>query len=235
MENLFRKIFNKDKGIEKVVLVGSRAKREARSNSDYDIIIFGNPDDFYEIKKEIDEKIPFKVDLLLEKTIAENVIREMLIGSRLIYKKIDNKSFEKLFHKFLNFENAFRRFDSAVRNIDEYGEDMREFIRDAIIKRYEFTYEMFFKTVSSLLNYNGVKPAGSRDAFRQYNENYNSNSDIELIMDMVNSRNNTSHSYSLEMSKVEFKKITEIYYKEIKTSYEFIKNYIDKEIEIIEK
>lgn len=54
-------------------------------------------------------------------------------------------------------------------------------------------------------------------------------------MDMVNSRNNTSHSYSLEMSKVEFKKITEIYYKEILISYEFIKNYIENEIRLIEE
>jgi hypothetical protein len=47
---------------------------------------------------------------------------------------------------------------------------------------------------------------------------------------MVNSRNNTSHSYSLEMSVMEFKKITEIYYKEIKGVYEFLKGYVEREI-----
>lgn len=135
MENIFRKIFNKDKGIEKAVLVGSRAKGQANLNSDYDIIIFGKPEDFYELKKEVDEKIAFKVDLLLEETISENIIREMLIGSRLIYKKIENKTLEKLFHKYLNFENSFKRFESAVKNIDEYDGEMRKFVRDAVIKR----------------------------------------------------------------------------------------------------
>jgi len=33
------------------------------------------------------------------------------------------------------------------------------------------------------------------------------------------------------MSIMEFKKITEIYYKELKKGYEFLKEYVEKEVE----
>lgn len=235
MENLFRNIFKKYDFIEKAVLIGSRAKGEIKRESDYDIILFGEGSSLEELKQEIDLKIPYKVDLILEKYLAIEVIKEMLIGSRILYKKIENKAFEKFYHKFLNFKNAFIKYENAIEIMKTCDEDMEEFLRDATIKRYEFTYEMFYKTINSLLKYDGFEVAGSRDAFRKYNENYNCGSDIEIIMNMLNSRNNTSHSYSLEMSRIEFKKITEIYYKEILKGVSFLENYILKELEIIEK
>ena len=233
MENLFRKIFKKY-GIEKAVLVGSRAKGEAKKNSDYDIILMGEVADLCGLKKEIDEKIPYNVDLLLEDNINIEVLKEMLIGSRILYKRIEDKGLEQLYHKFLNFENAFKRYESAVLTLETAEEDLMDLVRDATIKRYEFTYEMYYKTINSLLKYNGIKVMGSRDAFRKLSEFFQDVIDLEISMDMVNSRNNTSHSYSLEMSKIEFKKITEIYYDEISLGYKFLKKYVDQEISLVE-
>jgi len=231
MESLIRNIIKKYSGIEKAVLVGSRAKGNAHPNSDYDIILFGDIEEFDKLKEEISEKIPFKVDLLMEKYISVEVLKEMLIGSRIIYKKIEEKSLEQLYHKFLNFQNAFLKYEMGIKNMEKVDENMKEIYRDAIIKRYEFTYEMYYKTLNALLKYNGEKVMGSKDCFRKFCEQFEGIGNIEIYIDMVNSRNNTSHSYSLEMSIMEFKKITEIYYKEIKKGYEFLKEYVEKEVE----
>ena len=230
MESLIRNIIKKYNGVEKAVLVGSRAKGNAHSNSDYDIILFGDVEEFDKLKEEISEGIPFKVDLLMEKYISIEVLKEMLIGSRIIYKRIEEKSLEQLYHKFLNFQNAFIKYETGIRNNEKIDDEMKEIYRDAIIKRYEFTYEMYYKTLNALLKYNGEKVMGSKDCFRKFCEQFEGVGDIEISIDMVNSRNNTTHSYSLEMSVMEFKKITEIYYKEIKSGYEFLKEYVGEQV-----
>lgn len=125
--------------------------------------------------------------------------------------------------RFNNFNKAFQKLHEAVLRIKEeyysYGElDRAKFlegddlIKEGLIQRFEYTHELAWNVLKDFLEGRGVSGLfGSRDATR---EAY----DVELIsegkiwMDMINSRNKTSHTYNEEIADAIFVKILEEYY-----------------------
>lgn len=125
--------------------------------------------------------------------------------------------------RFNNFKKAFQKLQLAVLRIKkEYysngeldrdkfleGDDL---IKEGLIQRFEYTHELAWNVLKDFLEGRGVSGLfGPRDATR---EAY----DVELIsegkiwMDMINSRNKTSHTYNEEIADAIFVKILEEYY-----------------------
>lgn len=105
----------------------------------------------------------------------------------------------KLENKYDNFSKAVNRLNEA--NIAYRRNSDDDIYQDALIKRYEFTFELAWKTLREYLVDQGyqleiMSPKGVI-AFA-WREGIISNE--ELWLDMLNARNMTAHDYGRELS-----------------------------------
>ena len=125
--------------------------------------------------------------------------------------------------RFSNFNKAFQKLQEAVLRIkyEYYTEGMLDqskfskgddILKEGLIQRFEYTHELAWNVMKDFLEDRGVAGLfGSRDATREAFE-------VELIkdgkvwMDMINSRNKTSHTYNEKIADEIFEKILEEYY-----------------------
>jgi nucleotidyltransferase substrate binding protein (TIGR01987 family) len=83
---------------------------------------------------------------------------------------------------------GFARLKEAVEQaIDELD-------RDGVVQRFEFTFELFWKTAKVLLEYEGFRCAGPRSCIRE-GARRGFLTDGETILDMLEDRNKTTHIY----------------------------------------
>jgi nucleotidyltransferase substrate binding protein (TIGR01987 family) len=96
------------------------------------------------------------------------------------------------------FQKALDRLTDIV-NL-QHQRALNEYERDSLIKRFEFTYEMAWKLMMSYEKENGViSISGSKDVVRHaYQMTLIENG--EAWMDMIDTRNRTSHLYDEEMA-----------------------------------
>lgn len=77
---------------------------------------------------------------------------------------------------------------------------LNEFERDGLVQRFEFTHELSWKLMKAYAEYQGFDGiGGSRDATRKAFE-MSLISDGQSWMDMIKSRNETSHNYDVSMA-----------------------------------
>ena len=77
---------------------------------------------------------------------------------------------------------------------------LNEFERDGLVQRFEFTHELSWKLMKAYAEYQGFDGiGGSRDATRKAFE-MSLISDEQSWMDMIKSRNETSHNYDGSMA-----------------------------------
>lgn len=77
---------------------------------------------------------------------------------------------------------------------------LNEFERDGLVQRFEFTHELSWKLMKAYAEYQGFDGiGGSRDATRKAFEMSLIN-DGQSWMDMIKSRNETSHNYDGSMA-----------------------------------
>lgn len=77
---------------------------------------------------------------------------------------------------------------------------LNEFERDGLVQRFEFTHELSWKLMKAYAEYQGFDGiGGSRDATRKAFE-MGLISDGQSWMDMIKSRNETSHNYDGSMA-----------------------------------
>jgi nucleotidyltransferase substrate binding protein (TIGR01987 family) len=122
--------------------------------------------------------------------------------------------------RFANFEKALNQLSAGI---ETYGTTPVDIIKEGIIQRFEFTHELAWKVMKDFLEYEGYQNiTGSRSATR---EAFNKNiiSDGQIWMDMIESRNNTVHTYNESILESEFQKIVMLYISEFKRFYEKMK------------
>jgi len=76
---------------------------------------------------------------------------------------------------------------------------------DAVVKRFEFCFELAWKLMAEWLKYKGFEVYGPRDSIRSGAEN-GIIGDAEQWMDLLEARNLTTHTYDEETSKVVYEK-----------------------------
>lgn len=83
--------------------------------------------------------------------------------------------------------------------------------RDASIQRFEFTFELLWKTVKIYLKeQEGVDCASPKSCFRDIKNLFNlSEQEIETCLDMTDERNLAVHTYSEKMANALYKKLTD--------------------------
>ena len=110
-----------------------------------------------------------------------------------------------------NFKKAFAQLEKAVNT-----PDLNELERLGLIKAFEFTYELAWTTLKDyLVDIGYTELMGSKDTFRQAYQ-LGIISDGEVWMEMVKSRNLTSHTYNQETAESIEEDIIETYFSMIK-------------------
>lgn len=109
--------------------------------------------------------------------------------------------------RFSNFKKALSKLDQAVNRIkrDYYSDDAfdeelfdeeDDIIKEGLIQRFEYTHELAWNVMKDFLKERGTTPIyGSKDATR---EAFNTGliKEGKVWMDMISSRNQTSHTYN---------------------------------------
>jgi nucleotidyltransferase substrate binding protein (TIGR01987 family) len=139
---------------------------------------------------------------------------------------MENKNMEDIRWKqrFHNFCRAFALLREALedRNIEEYSDLERE----GIIQRFEYTFELGWKTFKDYLEFSGITLTETtpRKVIKECTaSNIFSEAEIvpEIFMDMMLSRNALSHTYDFAQFKQIIVKIQTQYLPELEKEYEF--------------
>jgi len=123
---------------------------------------------------------------------------------------------ERVYLKYEDLKNAFQRLEEAVNK-----PLLDDIVIDAVIQRFEFTFELAWKVMKDYLEYQGINQSanGPRDCIKEaFKINLIENGDewIEMLI----SRNLTSHIYDKDTAQKIFNDIKQKY---IKLINEFIK------------
>lgn len=94
---------------------------------------------------------------------------------------------------------------------------------DGVIQRFEFTFELLWKTLRLFLLSEGIITKSPKEALRE-SFRFGLIKDEEIFLDMLDDRNQTSHIYSEDVSKEIVRRIKKYYIsKLIELSKELIK------------
>jgi nucleotidyltransferase substrate binding protein (TIGR01987 family) len=122
--------------------------------------------------------------------------------------------------RFVNFNKAFLQLEKYVGQ-----QQMNELEEQGLIKSFEYTYELAWKTLQDLLSHIGYKNiVGPKPVIEQcFQDGFISNG--EAWLRMHNSRNLTSHTYNQETAKEIVEQIISEYYHLLKD----LQNRLEKE------
>jgi len=124
--------------------------------------------------------------------------------------------------RLLNFNKALLKLEEAVAKIQqEYQRDeagaissddfLDDIIKEGLIQRFEYTHELAWKVMKDFLMQKGNTTLfGSKDSTREAFET-GLIQNGEMWMDMIDSRNKTSHTYNEETADDIFTKIVDHY------------------------
>ncbi|CAN5275572.1 nucleotidyltransferase substrate binding protein [soil metagenome] len=102
--------------------------------------------------------------------------------------------------RFQNYRKALARLSSAVKLANE--RELSDLEEQGLIQAFEFTHELAWNTLKDFLEFQGVAQniLGSRDATRLAATG-GLISDGDAWMEMISSRNKSSHTYNEETAK----------------------------------
>ena len=114
--------------------------------------------------------------------------------------------------RFDNYSKALTQLKSAVELAKERM--LSELEKQGLIQAFEHTHELAWKTIKDFLNEKGNKEIyGSKDAIREAFK-YGLLKNGEIWMDMIKSRNDSSHTYNEETANEIAEAILNYYYAE---------------------
>ena len=104
------------------------------------------------------------------------------------------------FNKLDSFEKAYTRLTKGIAQYDEANDLMR----DGLIQRFEFTFELAWKTLKEVFEDEGL--IGLNSPKRVLREAFASEiiSNQELWLSMLDDRNSTTHIYNEKIGVVSF-------------------------------
>ncbi len=108
--------------------------------------------------------------------------------------------------RFNDLTKAFERLKEGYKKALE-NEELYIFFRDATIQRFEFTVEILWKTIKEFLKQiEGIDCKSPKGCIREFFANgYISEEKTKTLLEMIDDRNLTSHTYQEEIAEKIFK------------------------------
>lgn len=119
-----------------------------------------------------------------------------------------------------NYSRAVQKFTEGIEKADD------DLYRDGVIQRFEFTFELFWKTLRLILQYEGFECRSPRSCIKEAFKNEYIVDD-ELYLDMLEDRNRTSHVYDEQTSLEIFERIKHQYADALTSVDTRFKEYLD--------
>ncbi|CAK8713614.1 Nucleotidyltransferase [Candidatus Electrothrix gigas] len=114
----------------------------------------------------------------------------------------------------IRWKQRFSNYQKALRQLQKFIDkgEFSELEEQGLIKSFEYTYELAWNTLKDFLEFQGHSDIfGSRDALRKAFQ-VGIIEDGEVWMDMIKSRNRTSHTYNEETAKEISSTVVSLYY-----------------------
>ncbi|WP_373481535.1 HI0074 family nucleotidyltransferase substrate-binding subunit [Acetobacterium sp.] len=213
MEKLFeqvKKCASNYPNIYKIVLFGSRARGDYRSNSDIDLAIFSKSSSNLEVAnftndiEDLDTLLKFDIIFITPDTdprLLENVKKEGVVIMELLSNKVENfkKAVDRLYEGILELQVN----ESSV-------------VRDGVIQRFEFTTELAWKAAREYLMDQGFVDINSPKSVMKEAFSFGLISDDKIWIQILNDRNMTSHIYKEELADEICERIIKTHFQELK-------------------
>ncbi len=130
--------------------------------------------------------------------------------------------------RLANYTKALNQLKKAVDLASE--RELSDLEQQGLIQGFEYTHELAWKTLKDFLDDQGYKDIyGLKDATRMA-FNLNLVIEGEIWMDMIKSRNQTSHTYNEKVTKKIILAIKDEYFDEFVSLYDKLTELKDKQL-----
>jgi len=121
----------------------------------------------------------------------------------------------------LKLEQFKKALSSLKKSLEEEKNDL---VRDSAIKRFEYSYELCWKTVKMFLSEKfGEDIFSPKECFRVLRKNkLISDEETELLLQMTDDRNQIIHTYSEVFSEELYEDISQSYYQLLEKVYKIL-------------
>ena len=124
---------------------------------------------------------------------------------------------------------SFQKLKEAVKKLDDGIKQVKDQLdRDGVIQRFEFSFELLWKTLKLFLADEGIITKSPKEALKE-TFRFGLIKDDEVFLNMLEDRNQTSHIYSEDISKEIFGRIKKKYLNAFKLLIINLSGYIDTE------
>jgi len=121
--------------------------------------------------------------------------------------------------RFENFEKAFLQLSDAINKF----ESLDDLSKEGLIQRFEYTFELAWKTLKDYLESEGIITLFPRETLKQgFKVEILNNG--ETWIDMLEKRNLLAHTYDQTNFDLALKSIQESYFPELIKLYEFFRS-----------
>ena len=211
------------KRIDWVKLFGSRARGDYKPVSDVDLAIASTENLVTPLQLDFDQsQLPFTFDLIDYRRQPNQKLKDAIDREGKLLWAVDGKgewmmTKEQLLLKWEDYHKALHRLEIALtKTLDE-----DDLYLDATIQRFEFTFELAWKLMKAVLEYEGIEATSPRSSIREAWKQHLIG-DAEKWLDMQVKRNLSSHTYNEETAQD--------IYRDIKEDYIVLLQDLDQEI-----
>ena len=129
---------------------------------------------------------------------------------------------DRLKQRFNNFQKAYNLLKSVFEN--RSINDLSILEKEGVIQRFEYTYELAWKTLKDYLEYSGLLNNIDITPRNIFKEAYSSKiiNRQDIYIDMMLSRNLLSHTYDIKKFEAILEKIENEYLKELETLHTYL-------------
>ena len=178
-----------------VKLFGSRARGDYRETSDVDLAIGCGRDLRGVLKGAFEQsRLPYTFDIVLYDDLAHGKLRDRIDAEGRLLFCIDKgkrvMTVERIHLKWEDYHRVLGRLQTAL----EKDADTDDMYLDATIQRFEFCFELAWKLMKAVLEYEGSEVNSPRSTIREAWKQ-GLVADAEAWLDMMEKRNLSSHTY----------------------------------------
>lgn len=198
-----------------IKLFGSRARGDYKQTSDVDLAVSSKKDMTTQLRLNLEQSnLPYTFDLIDYERQSNQKLKQAIdeegkwifatdAGGRAIMTEAQIQL------KWEDFHRALQRLEAALSK----EPDADDMYLDATIQRFEFTFELAWKLMKAVLDYEGIEVNSPRSSIREAWKQHLI-ADAEKWLDMQVKRNLSTHTYNEETA--------EEIYQQIKGQYIFL-------------
>ena len=215
--------------IRKVILFGSRARGDYHKTSDVDLAIVSDFDIRATLLAAFEaSRLPFTFDVVLHGGQHNQRLRDAIDREGKLLLCVEGGriavTIEQIRLKKENYHHAFMQLQAALRK----DADVDDMYLDATIQRFEFCFELAWKLMKAVLEYEGIEANSPRSCIREgWKQGLISNA--EAWLEMMEKRNLSSHTYDENVAREIYHDVKERYVVLLEECDQTMSDWVHKE------